>query len=44
MAYETNILVYGAGGYRFLDFSKIGMLLNIVRVASMFAIGVLFPI
>lgn len=28
--YQTNLLVYGPGGYRFQDFLKIGVLMNII--------------
>jgi di/tricarboxylate transporter len=29
MGYQTNLLVYGPGGYRFLDYLKVGIPLNI---------------
>ena len=30
IGYQTNLLVYGPGGYRFTDFMKLGMVLNVV--------------
>ena len=32
MAYQTNLMVYGAGGYRFSDYVRIGLPLNFVVV------------
>ncbi|SFV28463.1 TrkA-C domain-containing protein [Devosia crocina] len=44
IGYQTNTLVYGAGGYRFLDFVKLGLPMNvIVGIASVLAISVFFP-
>ncbi len=30
LGYQTNLLVYGPGGYRFSDFLRLGMVLNVV--------------
>lgn len=44
IGYQTNTLVYGAGNYRFADFVKIGVPMNvIVGVAAVLAIPVFLP-
>ena len=44
IGYQTNTLVYGAGAYRFSDFLKIGVPMNIILgLVSVFVIPVFFP-
>lgn len=44
MGYQTNLMVYGPGGYRFMDYMKLGIPLNIfVVVASTFFIPLIWP-
>lgn len=41
----THMLVYSVGGYRFTDFMKIGLLMNIVILAAnIFIVTLLFPL
>ena len=45
IGYQTNTLVYGAGNYKFTDFLKIGVPMNIiVGIVSIIAISIFFPI
>jgi di/tricarboxylate transporter len=41
VGYQTNMMVYGPGGYRFSDFTRIGLPLNIV---VMLVCAVLIPL
>lgn len=44
IGYQTNTLVYGAGNYRFTDFLKIGIPMNLlVGAAAVGAIPIFFP-
>lgn len=44
IGYQTNTFVYGAGGYKFLDFVKFGLPLNIIfGVMVMYIIPIFFP-
>ena len=41
----THMLVYGPGGYRFSDFMRIGMLMNlIILAANIFIVNVVYPL
>lgn len=42
--YQTNVLVFQMGGYRYMDFVRVGVPLNLVTwVAAMVAIPIFFP-
>ena len=41
----THMLVYAAGGYRFTDFMRIGIPMNlIILAANIFIVTLLFPL
>ncbi|MGQ0536151.1 MAG: SLC13 family permease [Methanobacteriota archaeon] len=43
--YQTNLMVYGPGGYRFTDFTKVGAPLNLIMlIAGPYAIYVFYPL
>ncbi|HUF85302.1 MAG TPA: SLC13 family permease, partial [Acidimicrobiia bacterium] len=45
IGYQTNLLVYGMGGYRFLDFTRAGAPLTLLTIAvSLVAIPIAFPL
>ena len=45
LGYQTNLMVYGLGGYRFTDFSRIGIPLNVVTIAlGLVLIPIFFPL
>ncbi len=45
IGYQTNTFVYQAGGYRFVDFLRIGLPLNIIAlVVSVLLIPLFWPL
>ena len=41
----THMLVYGPGGYRFSDFMRIGLLMNIIILfANIFIVNIIYPL
>jgi di/tricarboxylate transporter len=45
VGYQTNMMVYGPGGYRFSDFAKVGVPLNIiVMLVACLLIPILWPL
>ena len=41
----THMLVYGPGGYRFSDFMRIGLLMNlIILTANIFIVNIIYPL
>lgn len=45
LGYQTNLMVYGPGGYRFSDFLRIGVPMNIVvGIATILAIVFIWPL
>ena len=44
IGYQTNLLVYGPGGYRFMDFVRVGTPLTVIYwLIATFVIPILFP-
>jgi di/tricarboxylate transporter len=44
IGYQTNLMVYGPGGYRFTDYVRIGLPLNILLgIAAVFIIPIFWP-
>ena len=45
IGYQTNTLVYGPGGYRFVDFIKVGLPLNLLMaVVASIVIPIVWPL
>ncbi len=45
IGYQTNMLVYGPGGYKFTDYMRVGIPLNIILgIAASFVIPILWPV
>jgi di/tricarboxylate transporter len=44
IGYQTNLMVYGLGNYRFTDYARVGVPLNLVTVVlSLVLIPIVFP-
>jgi di/tricarboxylate transporter len=45
IGYQTNMLVYGPGGYRFMDFVKVGIPLNVIlAIVASLTIPLIWPV
>ena len=45
IGYQTNMMVYGPGGYRFTDFLKVGIPLNVILgITASLMIPLLWPV
>ena len=45
LGYQTNLMVYGPGGYRFTDFLRIGIPMNIIMgVITITTLLILYPL
>jgi len=44
IGHQANVLVYGVGGYKFLDFTKVGFLLNIIiLITTLIIVPIVWP-
>lgn len=44
ISYQTNMMIYGPGGYRFMDFARVGLPLNLLLlIISMIVIPTVWP-
>ncbi|MEE4360555.1 MAG: SLC13 family permease [Pseudomonadales bacterium] len=45
LGYQTNLMVFGPGGYRFADFLRTGLLMNLIAgVVTLLAVPLFFPL
>jgi di/tricarboxylate transporter len=44
IGYQTNMMVYGPGGYKFTDFMRVGIPLNILfLIVTVTIVPIIFP-
>lgn len=45
LGYQTNLMIFGPGGFRFIDFAKAGLPLNIIcGIATVTTVSLLYPL
>ena len=44
IGYQTNLMVFGLGGYRFSDYARVGVPLNLMTIAmTLILVPIVFP-
>jgi len=45
LGYQTNLMIFGPGGFRFIDFAKAGLPLNLIcGIATVMTVSLLYPL